>query len=57
MFASHCALDTLDVGGEEFDRAAALVTHHVMVVASVVLMLVSRDAVVEGDFAGETAFG
>ena len=57
VFASHLAFDALDVGGEKFDRAAALGTDHVMMVAAIVLMLVAGDAIVEGDFAGQAAFG
>jgi hypothetical protein len=56
VFASDFALNAFDVGGEEFDRTAALGADHVMVVAAVVLMLVARDAVVEGDFARQPAF-
>ena len=40
---------------EKFDRRAALRTHHVVMIAPVVLMFVTRDAVVESYFAGQSA--
>ena len=43
--------------GEEFDGRAALRTHHVVMAAPVVLVFIARDAVVESDFAGQTAAG
>jgi len=46
-----------DFVGKEFDRAAAIGADHVVVAAAIVLVLVARDAVVEGDFAGKVALG
>jgi len=40
---------------EKFDRRAALRTHHMMMIAPVVLMFVTRNAVVESYFAGQSA--
>jgi hypothetical protein len=42
--------------GEKFDRTAALRADHVMVAPPVVLMLVARNAIMERDFAGQSAF-
>lgn len=42
--------------GEKLNRVAALRANHVVMAAAVVLMLVARDAVVERDFAGQSAF-
>lgn len=49
-------LQLVDVMGKKLYRAAALGANHVVVTAAIVLMLVARDAVVEGDFAGQSAF-
>jgi hypothetical protein len=46
-----------DFVGKEFDRAAAIGADHVVVAAAIVLVLITRDAVVEGDFTGEVALG
>src|SRR5580704_6126204 len=43
--------------GKEFHRTAAFGANHVVMAAAVVLMLVAGDAIVEGDFAGESALG
>ncbi len=48
-------LDRSDLLREKFDRSAALGTYHVVMTAAVVLMLVTRDAVVKGNFAGQSA--
>lgn len=45
-----------DFLGEEFHRTAAIGAHHVMVTAAVVLMFVTGDAVVKGNFARQSAF-
>jgi ABC-type uncharacterized transport system permease subunit len=47
--------DLSDLLREKFDRRAALGTYHVVMIAPVVLMFVTRDAVVESDFAGQSA--
>lgn len=41
---------------EKFHRASALGTDHVVMAATVVLVLVASDTVVKGDFAGKAAF-
>jgi hypothetical protein len=50
-------LQLLQFRSEEFHRTTAFRADHVVMAAAVVLVLVARDAVVEGDFAGESAFG
>src|SRR5882762_787334 len=55
VFVSDLPLDRSDFLREKFDRSAALGTHHVVMTAAVVLVLVTRDAVVKGDFAGQAA--
>ena len=55
--AADVFFEFLDFVGKEFDRAAAISADHVVVAAAIVLVLVTRDAVVEGDFAGEVALG
>ena len=55
VFVSDLPLDRSDLLREKFDRSAALRTYHVVMTAPVVLMLVTRDAVVKGNFAGQAA--
>jgi len=43
--------------GEKFHRTAAFGADHVMVAAAIVLMLIARNAVVERDFARQSALG
>lgn len=57
VLASDLLLDFSDFLGEKFDRGAALGAHHVVMTAAVVLMFITGDAVVEGDFAGQAATG
>lgn len=57
VLAADLLLDFSYLGREEFDRGAALGTHHVVMAAPVVLMLVAGDAVMKGDFAGKPATG
>ena len=57
MGAANLLLEHADFLAEKFDRTSALGANHVMVAAAVVLMLVAGDPVVEGDFAGQSAFG
>jgi hypothetical protein len=57
MLASDLLLDFSDFLREKFDRSSALGAHHVVMTAAVVLVLITGDAVVEGDFAGESATG
>ena len=53
VFAANLLLEFIDFRREEFDRTSAVGADHVMVAATVVLMLVSGNAVVKGDFAGK----
>ncbi len=55
VFASDLLLDFSDLLREKFDRRAALGAHHVMMAAAIVLVFVTRDAVVKSDFAGQAA--
>lgn len=55
VLVSDLLLDFPDFFREKFDRGAALGAHHVVMTAAVVLVLIARDAVVKGDFAGEAA--
>ena len=50
-------LDVSHFGGEEFDRCATFGADHVVMAAAVVLVLEARNAVMEGDFAGEATTG
>jgi len=56
-FAAYFLLQTVDFRGEKLDRTAAPGADHVVVAAAVVLMLETGLAVVEFNFAGQTAFG
>src|SRR5512146_1166065 len=47
----------LDLRRKELHRGSAPGTNHVMVVASIVLVLVARNTVVKRDLAGESALG
>jgi hypothetical protein len=49
-------LDLFDLRREKFHRTSAVCADHVMVIAAIVLMLVSRDAVVESNFTRQTTF-
>ena len=55
VFVSDLLFDFSDFLREKFDRRAALGTDHVVMTAAVVLVLVTRDAVVKSDFTGEAA--
>ena len=57
VLAADLPLDFSHLGREEFHRGAAFGAHHVVMAAPVVLMLVAGNAVMEGDFAGESAPG
>src|SRR4051812_7847555 len=57
VFAADLLLELPYFRRKELDRATAFGAHHVMVAAPVVLVLKTRDAVVEGDLAGESAIG
>lgn len=55
VLASDLLLQVVHFGREKFYRTAALGTHHVMVAAPVVLVFEARNAIVKGDFAGQSA--
>ena len=57
IFAADFLLELADLLGKEFDRTATVGADHVVMAATVVLVLVAGDAVVEGNFAGQAAFG
>ena len=57
IFTADLLLQLADFRGKELYRTPAIGAHHVMMAATVVLMLVTGNTVVEGDFAGEAAFG
>ena len=57
VFAADFLLELPDFLRKEFHGAAAVRANHVVMAATVVLVLVTRDAVVERDFAGQTALG
>jgi hypothetical protein len=54
VFAADLLLDFSDLGREKFDRGAAFRAHHVVMAAAVVLVLEARNAVMKGNFAGES---
>ena len=57
VFTADLLLELADFLGKELDGTAATGAHHVVMAAAIVLVLVARDSVVEGDFAGQAAFG
>src|ERR1039458_8726752 len=57
VLAANFLLNALNLAREELHRAAALGADHVMVIAAIVLVFVTSDAVIEGDFAGQPALG
>src|SRR5690242_6281267 len=56
MLAADVLLQPLNFRREEFDRATAIGADHVVVTATIVLMLIPCDAVMECHFAGQAAF-
>lgn len=57
MPAADFLFQLLHFAREEFDGSSAFGTDHVVMAAAVVLVFVAGDAVVEGDFAGQSALG
>jgi len=55
--ASDFLFEYPDFLRKKFYRAAALGADHVVMAAAVVLVLEARNAIVKGDFAGQSAFG
>ena len=57
VFASDLAFELAYFLREKFHGTAAVGADHVVMAAAIVLVFVSSDAVVKGDFAGESALG
>jgi len=57
VFASDFMFELANFRREELHRAATNRAYHVVVAAAIVLMFVTRDAVVESNLAGKSAFG
>jgi hypothetical protein len=57
MGAADLLLELADLLAEKFNRTSTPRADHVVVAAPVVLMLVARNAVVKGNFAGQPALG
>ncbi len=57
MAAADFLLQQIDLAREKFHRTSALGAHHVVMAAAIVLVLVTGDAIVEGDFAGQSTLG
>src|SRR6266446_8836272 len=55
--AADFLLQLIHFAGKELHRTPAFGADHVVMAAAVVLMLVAGDAVVEGDFAGQSTPG
>jgi hypothetical protein len=55
VFAAYFLLEAADILREKFDRTAAVGADHVVMAATVVLVLVAGNTVVEGDLAGQAA--
>jgi hypothetical protein len=53
IFAADLLLELANFLREKFDRAAAIRANHVVMAAAIVLVLVTGNAVVKGDFAGQ----
>jgi len=57
VFAADLLLDLFNLFREKLDGRAAVGANHVVMIAAVVLVFVAGNAVVEGDFAGQSASG
>ena len=57
MSAAYFLLQLIHFVREKFHRTAAFRANHVVMAAAVVLVLVTGDAIVESDFAGQAALG
>jgi len=55
--ASDLLLELSHFLGEKLDRRSALSTHHVMMAAAIVLVFITGDAIMKGNFAGKPATG
>lgn len=57
MLAADLLFQAIDFRREEFHGSSARCADHVVMAAPIVLMLIASDAVVECDFAGQSALG
>jgi hypothetical protein len=57
MLASNLPFDLADLRRKELDGRAAFGANHMVMAAAVVLVLITRDAIVKGDLARESASG
>lgn len=57
MLTANLLLKSINFGRKEFDRTATLRADHMVMAAPVVLVLITRDAIVEGYFTREPTFG
>src|ERR1700758_3779709 len=57
IFPANFLLGLPDFLRKELHRTAAAGANHVVMAAAVVLMFIAGDAVMKGDFAGQSAFG
>lgn len=57
IFLSDFLLKLTDFLGKELHRAAAVGANHVVMAAPIVLVLIAGNAIMKGDFAGESTFG
>ena len=53
--AANFPLDLSDLLREKFDGSAAIRAHHMVMTAAIVLMFITRDAVMKRDFTGQAA--
>jgi hypothetical protein len=56
IFAADLLLQLADFRRKKLNRTAAIGANHVVMAATVVLMLVAGDAIMESNFAGQSAF-
>jgi len=56
IFAADLLLQLADFRRKKLNRTAAIRANHVVMAATVVLMLVAGDAIMESNFAGQPAF-
>jgi hypothetical protein len=55
VFAANLLFQLADFLGKEFHGAATIGADHVVMAAAIVLVLVAGDAIMKGDFAGQSA--
>jgi len=57
IFAAYFLLEAAHILGKEFNRTPTVGADHVVMAATIVLVLVAGNPVVEGDFTRQAAFG